>query len=89
MLHIIKNRKGKFELVAVAKNGDYLVGSKQGYERKAGVYKAIRSLMKMMGAFVTLVQDDTTNESGVWSFTQKERTFKEDIKPSKKYSPKK
>jgi uncharacterized protein YegP (UPF0339 family) len=90
MLHIVQHPKTKkFELVAVSKNGNYLMGSKQGYEKKQAVYKAIRSLIKdcfvAIGGADVLVQDDTTTESGVWAFSLTERKFMPDVKPKPKY----
>lgn len=90
MLHIVQHPKTKkFELVAISKNGNYLMGSRQGYEKKQDVVKAIRSLMKecFMAGFekYALVQDDTTIEPGVWFFTQKEKCFLPDAKPEPKY----
>lgn len=94
MLHIIQHPKSKkYELVAVAKNGDYLVGSNQGYEKKAGVYKAIRSLIKScfapLGGASIFIQDDTTTQPGVWAISLFDRVFQPDVKPSKKYTPSK
>jgi len=59
MVHIIKNKAGKFDVVTTARNGSFLSGSKQGFNRKAGVIKNIRAQMKEFRSSVVVAQDDT------------------------------
>lgn len=93
MIHLIKNAKGKFEAVSLAKNSEYLVGSKQGYDKIAGVIKCIRAQMKECFQIPTdgtiLFQNDTTIEPGIWKLGYKTKVFMPDIKPKKKYTPSK
>jgi len=84
MIHIIKNAKGKFDVVTIAGNGSFLSGSKQGFNRKAGAVKNIRAQMKLFGATVIVVQDDTWFPSLMLTITTMETWYTED-KPGKCY----
>jgi len=88
MIHIIKNTKGKFDVVNIARNGSFLSGSKQGFNRKAGAVKNIRAQMKLFGATVIVVQDDTWFPSLMLTVTHTETWYTED-KPGKCYVLKK
>lgn len=88
MIHIIKNKAGKFDVVNIARNGNFLSGSKQGFNRKIGAVKNIRAHMKLFGATVIVVQDDTWFPSMMLTITATETWFTED-KPGKCYVPKK
>lgn len=88
MIHIYKNSKGKYEVAVVSKNGNYVLGSKQGYERKRGAYTAIRSAMKAFDSAAALFQDDTLLKPEIFvidSSSIHPPIFK--IKPSKPYTP--
>lgn len=91
MIHIVQHPKSKkYEVVCLSKNGQYIVGSKQGYEKKAGCYTAIKALIKScfvsIGGAIVLYQDDTTIIPGVWSISTNERKFQEGIKPKRRYA---
>lgn len=59
MIHLIKNKNGKFDIKITG--GSHLIfdTSPQGYERKSGAYKAIRSGMKNFGSEKCVFQDET------------------------------
>lgn len=43
MLHLFQHRNGKFDIASVAKNGELLHSTNQGFETKQMVYKHLRS----------------------------------------------
>jgi len=88
MIHLIKSGRNKFDL-AVVRNGKLIFRTVQGYEKKAGVYKAIRSLGKEFVCLNTTFQDDTLDLPEVQYLPFKGRPYKiEGAKPKKKYEPK-
>lgn len=87
MIHLFKNNAGKFE-IAVVNNGKYIVGSRQGYNRKAGAIGAIASIMNSFNGNRTCVfQDDTFDTSKVFVLKY-DKTIREltNVKPKKKYA---
>src|SRR5690606_1811516 len=65
MVHLIKNKKGKFDLVTLSK-GKVLNVTNQGFERKAGAYKNLRAVNKIFGVDHCYFQDDTLLSPGVF-----------------------
>jgi len=88
MIHIIKNAKGKFDVVTIAGNGSFLSGSKQGFNRKAGAIKNVRAHMKLFGANTIAVQDDTSRPERIMVITLSQTWYTED-RPGKAYQHKK
>jgi len=92
MIHLIKNAKGKFDNPGVGKNGEYLQGTKQGFERRAGAIKNIRAQMKNLFQLppdaTILIQDDTGDKPVVLQLGYK-TISKTELKPKKKYIPSK
>lgn len=84
MLHLIKNAKGKFDVVTF-RNGNYIVGSKQGYETRSGAYGNMRAQMKTFGVGVCQFQDDTLDKPVVFSLSLKGKPVATTGNPKKKY----
>lgn len=84
MIHLIKNSQGKLEVITV-RNGNYIVGSRQGYETRAGAYGNIRAQMKSFGVGVCQFQDDTLDKPVVFSLSVKGKPVATTGKPKKKY----
>lgn len=59
MIHIVKNKNGKFEVIETGKNGQFLSTSLQQYERRTGCWTNIKARMKNFGNSGVHVQDDT------------------------------
>lgn len=89
MIHIVQNSQKKFEVRMVAKNGNLLLGTSQGYERRTGCYKAIRSCMKdcfgIEPEMGVLVQDDTVVPSVIFVVYRKSKNLVIGMKPKKRY----
>ena len=63
MLHIIKSKAGKFNIVSIGTNGNQTARSNRGFHHKAGAIENIRALMKSLKipAHQTIrIQDNTT-----------------------------
>lgn len=61
MIHLTKNKKGEFEVVTIADNGEFLTGTRQGFKRRAGAFRnmfATANQFGVAGAPITF-QDDT------------------------------
>jgi len=84
--------KGKYDF-AFVKNGRYICGSNQGYERRGGVYKAIISIMDSVFScsylvYTTLIQDDTFKIPVVFKLNDDGVLMEiKGLKPKKKYTP--
>lgn len=59
MIHIVKNKNGKFEVIETGKNGQFLSTSLQQFERRAGCWRNVRARMDNFGTGTCRVQDDT------------------------------
>lgn len=88
MLHLFKNSKGKYE-VATISNGNYIVGSHQGYEKRSGAYGNMRAQMKTFGVGICQFQDDTLEKPVIFSLGVKGKPVATTGKPKKKYIPNK
>ena len=85
MLHIVKNKAGKFEVKGVGKNGKLVSGSEgQAFSRKAGAYTNIRAQMAIFGGNGVRVQDDTVDKPVVW-WVSKHKIEDTNVKPHKRY----
>lgn len=97
MIHIFKytegRYRGQFDTTEPSTNGRKLRNSRQGYSRRAGVYKMIRSTLKNYGndhagsATWALVQDDTGKDPVVMKVYRDKIIQLYDVKPEKKYIP--
>lgn len=91
MIHLFKNSNGKlnatFDAVTIEGSDVVWRTPNQGYERRAGVIKAIRSGMKSFGSDACYFQDDTVTPSIVYVLYGKEKPQKTHIKPKKPYVP--
>jgi uncharacterized protein YegP (UPF0339 family) len=86
MLHIIKNRKGKFEVVLVRNGKMVNTSSPQQYERKAGAITNIRSQLKYFGASLKYVQDDSCSPSVlIVVYADKRKPEPTQLVPKKRY----
>ena len=86
MLHIIKNQRGKFEVVLVLNGRMINTSSPQQYERKAGAITNIKAQMKYWNPTVKYVQDDTLSKSFVIVvYADKRKTELSELPPHKKY----
>lgn len=94
MVHLIKNANGQFEVVTIGDNGEFLNGTRQGFERRAGAYTNMFATGEEWGnngKDITF-QDDTLKTPKVFLLRKlasgKLEANKLDMKPEKKYSPK-
>ena len=88
MLHIIKNQRGKFEVVLVLNGRMINTSNPQQYERKAGAINNIKAQMKYWyPTMVKYVQDDTgATPVIIVVYADKRKTEQTDITPPyKKY----
>lgn len=89
MLHIVRHSNKKFDVVGLGRSQEYLLGSKQGYERKSGCIKVIRATMKhcfdLSENWTIFIQDDTTPEPSVFELGYKIKTLHPELKAKKKY----
>ena len=63
MLHIIKSKAGKFNIVSIGTNGNQTARSNEGFHHKAGAIKNIRALIKSLEIpdhETIRIQDNTT-----------------------------
>lgn len=88
MKHLVQNANKTFDVVTIAKNGEYLNGSNQGYERREGAFKNMRAVMKEDGLTHTYFQDDTEpGEVVVYKLEKSGRPLFTSQKPQKRYVP--
>lgn len=87
--HLFKHSNGKFDVAYVSKGRMVWDTQPQNYERKAGCYKAIRSLLKKFKSTFTDFQDDTFLASKVfWIGLTGKIEERKNIKGTRKYVPK-
>jgi hypothetical protein len=88
MLHLFQHPKTGFFDVATVVNGNYIVGSNQGYERRSGALKNVKAQMKVFEVETCYYQDDTGDKPVVMILLKNGKTAPApDRKPKKKYSP--
>lgn len=86
MLHIVQHPKTKkLEVVSIAKNGEFLSGTRQGFESKPMAIKHIRAEMKNYDTLSTYFQDDTGEVSVVYYIPATGRVVPQPNKPKPKY----
>lgn len=88
MWHLFKNKKKQYEFAFISK-GDYIAGTRQGYENRFDALKSLNYLVRKPVPSATfagiLVQDDTGLIPVIISLYPKERQVMTTNKPSKPY----
>jgi len=89
MIHLFKNKQGKFNIatIANARNQEYLSGTSQGFERRAGAIKNIRSHMKVWSAISITIQDDTKFPSKMLAITSVGTCYTDAVPVERPYVP--
>lgn len=64
MIHLIKTKKG-FEGIFIAENGEVTFFTKQGYQRRQGVFKALVDVASHFSSSIAFAVQDDTREKPV------------------------
>lgn len=94
MNHLFRHPNGKFGIALVSSNGNYIMGSNQGYERRSGCYKALKVLLEESivdggGASFLRYQDDTLKKPKVYCLWSDGKRLISGNKPVAPYIPNK
>lgn len=87
MWHLFKNNQKLFEFAFISK-GEYIAGTRQGYENRSDALSALNHLARKSIIYYgsILVQDDTGKEPIVIALFPRERQVMTKNKPSKPYT---
>jgi hypothetical protein len=90
MWHLFKNNQQLFEFAFINK-GNYIAGTRQGYENRSGALKSLNTLVRKpsLGMYFAgiLVQDDTGEKSQVIALYKDNKQVLTNNKPGKRYKP--